>query len=64
MKNIRTFYLKIHFLIVKFSVYFNRRVFIMKAISYEVTQGTVSSTVEFTEPYLSSVLTNRTDQTA
>ena len=30
MKNIRKFYLKIcHFLVVKFSVYLNRRVFVM-----------------------------------
>ena len=33
MKNIRFFYLKIFiFLVVKFSVYFNRRVFVMKFI--------------------------------
>ena len=31
MKNIRIFYLKnCHFLVVKFSVYLNRRVFVMK----------------------------------
>ena len=35
MKNIRIFYLKIcHFLVVKFSVYLNRRVFIMKAAGF------------------------------
>ena len=35
MENIRIFYLKIcHFLVVKFSVYLNRRVFVMKRNSY------------------------------
>ena len=33
MKNIRIFYLKnCHFLVVKFSVYLNRRVFVMMAV--------------------------------
>ena len=30
MKNIRTFYLKIYLLVVKFSVYLNRRVFVIR----------------------------------
>ena len=37
MRNIRIFYLKnCHFLVIKFSVYFNRRVFVMAKI-----QGTI-----------------------
>ena len=35
MKNIRIFYLKISFLVVKFSIYLNRRVFVMYLISDE-----------------------------
>ena len=35
MKNIRIFYLKIcHFLVVKFSVYLNRRVFVMRLANF------------------------------
>ena len=38
MKNIRIFYLKIcHFLVIKFSVYLNRRVFVMCSVSISVT---------------------------
>ena len=38
MKNIRIFYLKnCHFLVVKFSVYLNRRVFVMISVCLNIT---------------------------
>ena len=42
MKNIRVFYLKFFsFLVVKFSIYLNRRVFVMK--STEMTKGSMET---------------------
>ena len=43
MKNIRIFYLKIcHFLVVKFSVYLNKRVFVM-ILSQDIEQNILSN---------------------
>ena len=46
MKNIRFFYLKIFiFLVVKFSIYLNRRVFVMKYLGVDVKSSLTWNTL-------------------